>query len=142
MPGTVTVGCRLPAGLHLPIFRMQDIEEPLMNSAGVRKTKIAVPIGRITIKGTGRRVDDPRVIYGAALTPDVDADTFAKWLEDNKDSDLVRKGLVFAHAKPAEVSVIARERENERSGLEPIDPANLPPEFKRKIEAADKPGQG
>lgn len=94
---------------------------------------------RIKINGCARHVgkDSPHDIRnGAGLTFGVDADVFARWLEQNKDSDLVRKGLVFAQAKQADVEAQAKEHRKERTGLEPIDPKNLPPEFKGKVETA------
>ena len=135
MPGVVTIGCKLPSGIHLCIFAMEPAFEPVLGG-GMRETKRAVPVGRVTIRGTGRASDDPRVVGGYALTPNVDADVWAKWLADNKDADLVKKGLIFAHAKHDSAEAIAREHKNERSGLEPVDPTNLPTEFKNKIETA------
>ena len=131
MPGIVTVGCRLPAGLHCDIFRMEDTVEHLMNGSGTRTMKIARKAGRFTIKGTGRRVDDPRIVYGAALTHGVDADHWALWLEQNKGADVIEKGLIFAHAKQDSVEAQARTHENERTGLEPANPDALPAEFQK-----------
>lgn len=135
MPGTVTIGCKLPSGVHLNIFTMEDSQEPIMGG-GWRVIKKASFAGRVTIKGVGRRVDDPRVVGGYALTPNVDADVWAEWLKQNKDSDLVKNRMVFAHVKQAEAEAQARDQQSLRSGLEPVDPGNLPPEFKRKIETA------
>ena len=39
------------------------------------------------------------LVDGEALTPNVDADFFNKWLAQNKDSDVVRNALVFAFEK-------------------------------------------
>ena len=135
MPGTVTVGCKLPHGLHLRVFRMEKRLVPVMGG-GAREVEEAVPAGRITIQGTRRRIDDPRIVYGYALTHGVDADVWSEWLAQNKDSELVLKGLVFAHVKHTEAETTARANENVRSGFDPIDPKSLPPEFKGKIETA------
>lgn len=135
MPGTVSVACKLPSGIHLNVFTMEDAQEPVLGG-GWRTVKRAVPAGRVTLKGTGRRVDDPRIVGGYALTHNVDADHWANWLTANKDSALVKNGLIFAHVKPAEVEAQARDHREAVSGLEPVDPNNLPAEFKKKIETA------
>lgn len=104
---------------------------------GSRAVKRAVRVGRFTIAGTGRRVDDPRVIGGYALTPNVPADLWEAWHKANADSDVVQKGLIFAHEKPSEVEAEVRKNSDLRSGFEEVDPSNLPAEF-RNIKTADK----
>lgn len=140
MPGTVTVGCKIPNGLVLRVFRMEDHDEPMFGG-GTKTVKRAVAEpATVRLNGWARYKgqDLPyEVRHGAGLTYGVDADLFAKWLEQNKDSDLVRNGLVFAQApKPGEVQAQAKDHRSLKSGLEPIDPGNLPAEFtgKAKIE--------
>ena len=67
----------------------------------------------------------------------MDADIFATWQEQNADSDVVRKKLVFAHAKPDSTEAEARTMRSVKTGLEGLDRGNLPDEFKRKITTAD-----
>lgn len=133
MAGTVTIGCKLPAGLHLNIFAMEAYSEVVMGG-GSRDTMRARPIGRVTINGTGRREDDPRIVGGYALTHNVDADVWAEWLKANADSDLVRKNLIFAQVKPTEAQAEGRAGETLRNGLEPIDIHDVPREFKGKVK--------
>ena len=133
--GTVTIGCKLPNGLHLTVYNMVDGQEPIMGG-GWRTVKKAEYAGRVTVKGVGRRVDDPRVAFGAALTHGVDADHWARWLEANKDSDVVKNGLIFAAVKQDDVKSEARLNEATKTGMEPIAPASLPKEFMGKIETA------
>jgi 2,3-bisphosphoglycerate-independent phosphoglycerate mutase len=114
MPGTVTVGCKLPNGLHLD----------LKNEAGAR-------IGeRVTLRGFSVPYGMPAlsIVGGYALTPNVDADYFEKWMKANENSDLVKKGFIFAHVKMGDASAQAKEMAAEKSGLEPMDP--------------EKPGKG
>lgn len=135
MAESVTVACKLPNGLHLDVFRMEEWTE--QTPTGSRQTKRAIREGRVTLNGVKRRVDDPRVSEGFALTHGVDATHWARWLEANKDSALVQNGLIFA-SKPNDARSPARERAKQMSGLEPIDPKNLPREFTGKIETADR----
>ena len=135
MAGTVTVGSKLPYGYRMSVYRMEDWHEPVMGG-GTRTIKRAVKPRHIEIKGTGRRVDDPRMIGGYAITEGVDADFWAAWLADHADDSLVTSGIIFAHAKAADVEAAARAGRSVVTGLEPINPDSLPPEFKRKIEPA------
>lgn len=128
MPGTVTVASKLPNGLILRIFEWREQPE-LVLGGGVRTERRAserVDAGRIIIHGTRTpHGQDPKalIVAGYALTPDVDADQFAAWLEQNKESDLVANKLIWAHAKNDAVNGTARENEKRRSGLEPMIPA-------------------
>jgi hypothetical protein len=135
MATTVDVCCKLPGGLHLTVFRMEDSQE-LLQGGSTRVVKRAVADGRVTVRGIGRREDDPRIIGRYAVTRGVDADFWARWLEENASSDLVKNRLIFAGEKPAVVEGQAREQAALRSGLEPLDPSRPPPEFARKIEKA------
>lgn len=132
---TVTVGCKLPSGLHLNAYIMEDASEPVMGG-GTRMTKVARFAKRVTIKGVGRAVDASHISYGAALTHGVDAEVWASWLAANKDSDIVKKGIVFAATKLDDTKSQARLAENEKTGLEPVNPNDLPREFVGKIEKA------
>lgn len=135
MATTVDVCCKLPGGLHLTVFRMEDSQE-LMQGGTSRVVKRAVVEGRVTIRGTGRREDDPRIVGGYAVTRGVAAEFWARWLEQNAGSDLVKNHLLFAAEKPAMAEGQANEQSALRSGLEPLDPSRPPPEFARKIEKA------
>lgn len=137
MPGTVDVCCKLPGGLHLTVWRMDEFVEA--TPTGNRTAPRAVAAGRVTIRGTGRREDDPRIIGGYAVTRGVDADMWARWLEQNKDSDAVRNRLVFAAEKSVMAEGQAREQSQLVSGLEPMNPDKLPAEFARKIEKMPRP---
>lgn len=106
---TVSVGCKLPHGAHLQLF--QTVETP----AG----KINKPISeRVTINGA----NSSNVIGGHGVTHNVDSEFFTKWLEANKESVIVKKGLIFAHEKTASVESQAKEKETNKTGLEGIDP--------------------
>jgi hypothetical protein len=130
----VTVACKLPNGIHLDVFDQFEYEENTI--MGTRKSKRAVRSGRVTIAGIKRRTDDSRLVMGFALTPNVPRDHWEAWLAANKDTPLVVNGLIFAHRQHSSVQDMAKEREANRSGLEPLDPRNLPKEFRGKVETA------
>jgi hypothetical protein len=142
MPGTVSVGCKLPAGMILQTFKMEDRSEPVMGG-GVRTVKMAtISDKRVRLNGwsrfVGQDVSFP-IVSGAGITHGVDADFFAEWLKQNADSDVVKNGFVFAQDKPGETKAQARDHVSLQTGLERIDPENLPGEFKKKITTADRP---
>jgi hypothetical protein len=138
MAGTVTVACKIPNGLMLQVFVSTDAEEPVMGG-GSRKIKQAHVAQRVRINGPavpeGRGSPYP-IFYDYALTHGVDADLFAKWLEQNKDSDFVTKGFVKAAAKAFDLEVFAKEHADAKTGLERLNRKDLPPEFRQKIEPA------
>lgn len=109
-------------------------------AGGYKTVSRATPMGgTVKLNGAARFVgrDMPHEIrHGAGLTFGVDADFFAKWMADNKESEIVKNGLVFAQTKANEIEAQARDHRKQATGLEPLDPRNLPAEFKGKIETA------
>lgn len=139
MPGTVTVACKIPNGVVLQVYTMETVSVPVM-AGGFRDVKLAKQLPwRQKLNGPARKIGEDlpyQVIHGFALTHNVDADKFALWLEQYKDTDMVKNGLVFAQLKTNDTIAQANEHKGQISGYEPIDPKNLPPEFRKKIETA------
>jgi hypothetical protein len=145
MPGTVTVACKIPTGLILQTYIMEDHDEPLFGG-GNKTIKRAVrsPHPPVKINGPARYagLDLPHDIKGGCgLTYNVDADFFAEWLRQNRDEPYVKNGLIFAQpsGKSGEIDGQIRDHRKQMSGMEPMDPRNLPQEFKGRIEKADAP---
>ena len=104
---TVTVACKLTWGIQLDL-------------AGYKS---------VTLKGpTVAWGEPPIAVGGYALTHNVDADFMAAWLTLYKDADMVKKRFIFAYPKPSDATSAALDMQNEKTGLEPLDP--------------DKPGPG
>ena len=128
---TVTVACKLPNGLILRVFDMVDRDEPVMGG-GMRKVKVAQERpAQVTIKGNAHPQNAaPRapIIGGFALTQGVDKEFWDLWLAQNKDSDVVRNRLIFAHENTAKTEDAARAKDNakNRSGFERLNPHALP----------------
>lgn len=126
----VTVACKLPHGLFLKIYEMAGSSEPVMGG-GSREVKKAKQIGgQIRVNGNAVPFGkSPKFVIGEdgyALTSGIDADFWAKWLEQNKDSDIVVNNLIFAHESKDHVVGLAEECADQKNGLEPLDPDNLP----------------
>lgn len=145
--GTVTVACKMPHGFWLKVYDMVDSGEN--TPQGYKQVKVAKERGEpIKINGwwsehqaqqARRRTKTPPIaMEGAyALTHNVPADVWEKWLEDNKDSDMVRNKLVFASTSMDTVNGMMDDHDATRSGLEPVDP-DKPPADMRRIQPADR----
>lgn len=124
---TVSVGCKLPAGLHA------DLTAP----ATIMKTPqgehaLAGPLlQRVFFRGSApqRKLDaagaayaHPSVIGGYGITHDVPKDFWERWIADNKDYAPVKAGLIFALAGD-KAKGRAKEQAEIKSGLEPLSAA-------------------
>jgi len=116
---TVSVGCKLPHGMHLDI------------------RVLGQPTRRVTLKGTNSlntgliRV---ATIGGYAVTENVPKEFFEEWMRRNSEHPAVKNNLIFAHGQLASVRSMAKELEDQETGLEPINPTALP----KGVENADR----
>lgn len=132
---TVTVGCKVPNGLICRVFEMVSANEPVLGG-GYRETKMAQPVGQFKLNGCATAIGErPKhdIRFGYGITENVNTELWEKWLEQNKDSDVVKAGLVFAAAKANDTIAEAKEKKKLKSGMEPLDPENLP---MRRIKTA------
>jgi hypothetical protein len=126
---TVTVGCKIPNGLILRTFRPATVIEQTQGG-GHKEVTISEPTGeQVVLNGSrydsGSEEDErPYIIMaGVGFTPNVAKEFFDRWLEQNKSSDIVKRGLIFARGGEADLRSQASEMREVKSGLEPIDPA-------------------
>lgn len=125
---TITVACKLPHGLVLRLFDMVDGNEAVAGG-GFKVIKRAQPRPEVVVlngyltqhKGSSIPIASPLSSY--ALTHGVSKDFFDRWIDENKELDLVKNGLVIAHAK--DTAGAAREYKGTTNGLEPINPEKL-----------------
>ncbi|HEY1441415.1 MAG TPA: hypothetical protein VGF65_11365 [Mycobacterium sp.] len=129
----------MPNGLMLQVFDSEEYQEPVM-TGGYKTVKRAKPRAwRQKLNGPARAIGKDtahQIINGVGLTHGVDAEMFALWLEQNRDNEFVTLGHVFAQGRASDAIAAAAERRKDKTGLEPIDRDDLPPEFKRKVETA------
>lgn len=133
--GRVTVACKVPNGIVMRVFSMVDDHEPVMGG-GTRRVKKAVPVGE-SVHIFGPAVPfgaAPRVLIagGYALTTGVPEDIATEYMKQNADGDIVKNQQVFIYATEASARDAALERADIKSGLEPLDPQNLPAQFKKR----------
>lgn len=131
---TVTVACKLPHGLILRIFDMKETQEPVMGG-GYRATKTAQEREqRITVFGVAHPQNAApkcEIVAGYAITHDVPKDFWNLWLQQNKESAVVKNNLIFAHDTIESTKAEAKEKIAVRSGLERLDPEKLPKGLER-----------
>lgn len=127
---TVTVCCKIPAGLRLQLCRPVEWAEE--TRGGTMKRVRWDRVGDIVfVRGSAEPVGQapkgyvrPIIVGGYGVTRGVDAEFWGKWLEQNKDSDYVKNGMIFAEADYDSALDHAEDGEAVRSGLEPLDMAN------------------
>lgn len=146
MSATVTVACKVPNGLIMRVFEMIDTVEP--SPMGARNIKKAQQVGKdIRIKGattpTPNTMNYNQLMHGYGITQGVPKDVWDKWVKDNADSAIVQNKLIFAFEDPNQTFARAAKQRKEglKSGLEPLDPFNLPKGITMRnlnVETADE----
>lgn len=127
MSETVTVACKHQTGLILRLHEQHKESHPLLGG-GLKEVDVYRPIPDAVVKINGpslpkdANADRPAITAGYALTHGVPKDFWDAWCEQNKDSDLLKNRIIFAHVRTDAVNGMAKEGKAVRSGLEPIDP--------------------
>lgn len=102
---TVVVYCKIPNGYHLTV----------KDAAGVDHTyRINGPLNK-------KQQPDAPVIFGHGATR-IPKEFWEEWLAEHKELEPVKREHIFATAKPQDGKAMARERKDNRTGLEGIDP--------------------
>lgn len=122
---TVTVACKLPHGLILRVFDMEDVAEPVMGG-GSRMTPRAHQRGQtVVLNGFANPVmAAPKTLtYGGyGMTYNVDKEFYQLWLVQNDGADVIVNNLIFAFDSPDDAREQAHDMAEVKSGLEGIDP--------------------
>lgn len=122
---TVSVGCKLPGGLILQLYRPEKVAEPVMGG-GTRDVTRQMPVGRqVRVYGTAKNpnpeIDHPCLVVGGyAITNGVDEDFIREWMKQNAALEVVTNGLIFVREDEQEAKAQAKDQEDFRSGLEPL----------------------
>ncbi len=138
----VYVGCKLPNGAILRLFRwIDDRGTPKDKNTGERE-KIAIVDCDSNGKPKEARLRGPALRFGAqprfiiaggyAITP-IDADFWEKWVEQNKGSSLIDNKLIFAMDTQHAAEQEALNSADVKSGFEPIDPTAPPSKAHKHI---------
>lgn len=103
-PATLSVGCKLPAGLIV---------------THAKKT--------VFLRGS----NSSNVIGGFGLTEGVDSDWYNDWTATHSDFAPLKRGMIFANGSTASAKSQAAERETERNGFEGVNPDKPAPGIER-----------
>lgn len=109
-PGTVTVGCKLPNGLHVD-----------------HKGK------RVTLNGSR----STSIMGGHGITTGIDRDWFFDWLKEHAEMAIIRLGHIFAHEDVRDTAAEAEEKKDEKTGLEGINPDDKADKRAAGVEKAE-----
>ena len=134
--GSVVVACKLPMGLVLRTFEMREVTQLTQAGIAMKVPQAQAEDRQHFVFGPSHpqnKAPKSELRDAFALTPGVPADLWNKWLEQNKDSDLVRNGLIFAHGSDKDVKAQAADHAKQMSGLERLDPKAMP----KGLEPAD-----
>lgn len=128
---TVVVASKMPFDFVLRLYDFKTKHEPVMGG-GAREVKYAeqrrstpsfVVNGNSFAQNQGPK---QQITCGFAITHGIPKAFWDEWLEINKDADYVANGMIFAHSENASTMAEAKEKEANKSGLERLDPKNLP----------------
>lgn len=122
----VTVACKVPNGLRLPLCKPHT-EVQADRNGNTRDVVVYRRIGEIRVNGPRPLAAQPNYDMpgGYALTHNVLADDWQSWFEANKESDMVKKKMIFATSSPEATTRQAREQEEIKSNLEPLDVSTI-----------------
>ena len=128
---TVTVGSKMPSDFILRLHDNVKKYEPIMGG-GTREYTIAIPRNNARawlVRGNAYAQHlgpgELSIVGGYSLTDGIPKAFWEEWLEQNKQADFVVNGMIFAHAERASAVSESKEKEECKSGLERLNPADI-----------------
>lgn len=125
--GTVTVICRMPAGLMLDLYDTAELAARARAATPVMAPP--KPSARVQLNGAKA---DPRyhardnLLLGMGGRTQVDASFWQAWLAQNPNFLPLKNGLIFAQPDTDAAGAELAERGQHRTGLEGLEPTSLP----------------
>lgn len=138
---TVSVLCKLPQGMQLQLYeRHENVVE--VTQGGTQKVTKFLPYDNpVIINGCGREQNAAprhRTVGGYAVTEGVSKDFWEKWMaQTGRYLPAVKNNLIIALPNITRAVEVAKDHRKVRSGLERVDPRNIPvldPRFKIKMD--------
>ncbi len=138
---TVTVACKFPAGIRLQLCTEVKFVEETMAGGRIQRTRYDKVGETYIVRGpstpngqTPKGYKRPEVEGGYALTSNIPADFWEKWLHQNAENPLVTGKMIFASPTRDHAIGESQELEGTRSGFEPLDPDNADPRIPRSLD--------
>lgn len=138
---TVTVACKILNGLRCRIHEKRKVTEVGLGvtravEQWVETDKEFVLNGPAHAQNEGPRC---MIAAGFAITHGVPKDLWDEWRRQNSDLPAVKNGLIIAYEAPDKAIDAAKERKGLKTGLERINPHDLPKFDERfKLKTADE----
>lgn len=127
---TVTVASKFPMDFILKLHDFVTKYEPVMGG-GSREYKIAEPrrgTKTFVVQGNSfpqNKGAHQQIVAGYAITHGIPKAFWDEWAEQNKDADFLVNKMLFAHSETASTIAQSKEMEEEKSGLERMDPKEI-----------------
>jgi hypothetical protein len=126
---TVTVASKLPMPMILALHTRVRKTEPIAGG-GIREfdayeKRFDAP--EFIVAGNSHPQNQgpkAQIVGGFALTSGIPKDFWDEWCEQNKGHVALKNSMLFAHSEIASVTSKATDLQNERSGMERINPDN------------------
>jgi len=134
---TVTVACKVLNGMRCRIHKLSKVTEVGMGSTRTVQQWLETDKEFVLAGPAHAQNEGPRhqVVGGFAITYGVPKDLWDEWRQQNSDLPAVKNGLIFAYEAPDKAMDAAKERKGIKTGLERVNPHDLPaidPRFKLK----------
>jgi len=128
---TVSVASKLPMPFTLQLHTKTIKHEPVMGGGSREVVEYVQRYGSPTFVVDGNSFPQNKgphqqLAAGFAITHGIPKDFWEEWISQQGDSDIVRNGMIFGHSETASTMAEAKEKEREKSGMERLDPLNLP----------------
>ncbi|MDI2091676.1 hypothetical protein [Commensalibacter oyaizuii] len=107
MSDDVLVACKLPHGIYLDMGKQRIKLNGIMQSGRVEAPFFMAPLNSVGLTKVPR-------------------DFWEAWIKEHQDFEPVKKGLIFASDKKKRLLDEADEKSDVKSGLERLDPSQLP----------------
>jgi hypothetical protein len=128
---TVVVASKAPFDIILKLYDFVERSEPVMGG-GVRTFKQAqerMSAESFIVQGNSwaqNQGPHQQIVGGYAITHGIPRAFWDEWLDQNKELDMVKNKMIFAHSEAASVTSRATDQAELKSNIERLDPKNLP----------------
>jgi hypothetical protein len=138
---TVVVACKVLNGMRCRIHEQKTITEVGLGVTRSVKQWVETDKEFVVAGPAHAQNEGPRhqISSGFALTYGVPKDLWDEWRRQNADLPAVKNGLILAYETPDKAMDAAKERKGLKTGLERVNPHDLPKIDERfKLKTADE----
>lgn len=137
---TVTVACKVLSGMRCRIHKLTKVTEVGMGSTRTVQQWLETDKEFVLAGPAHAQNEGPRhqIVAGFAITHGIRKDYWDEWREQNSELPAVKHGLIIAYASADKVMDAAKERKGIKTGLERLNPHDLPKiDARFKVQLAD-----